>query len=1197
MPDGQNVIPELTLEQIIFVSKYLKVRPKASWRPFSQPKPETIRRVESANQTVKRNFGEFQRARDSVTGKIADMEREAEALEARYAAAAAADVANEDAVFRDAIGAYRKTLAELEAQVRATVKKVDEAPGDAPKFGVGKTELDVHETALDLLQANLPDLPPVVVRTVLGSLLAIEQRVKDRKAFVGVGGMTREMAEARLADNGAETRRAQALQAHDQVCDTAVAAIGEIMKEVRDGTRRTDGQLCDAAEALAAAAHEDGAKHLADLRAVLNEQALALMDALKGQGSGIGETAGREAYRMEQIRDRTGKLDTAIGNLEARLEALLHDQANATGFNQKREIAARHKAEKARLDDLKVRRAQFRQYEDAFAGRMARLQKAEDDYNTALDIGTSPRNFISARQPLPPVHKVTKLFLLGSDDQTGPAMGQVEEWRLRFQRASTTVLPQDQLFMGEPPVTDISEQQFLALDKILERVTRLAEVDELSAAQALMSEAISLFMRFQASTKFMLPDPPEAPPSALDRTEQDLRRLSVQLDRFWGRGGDDDDALRQRLEAIVAARDTALGKVPIDLTDVETAIATFRQDLDAAEQSFVASPQDEEARKAAKDKGNQIRKDLLNLFQTRLVDEANLAKVDLRRLLVIDNGDGTRSYHEIQTEKGGTQPKRRNTHVPRETMELMLEKARMLDALAECESPGCKEMIDTAVSDAEEDLKAIRAGDKAYDHIASQIRKCDTILADQLLKDWLPAGFGDTKVRYEAFKKDYVRTMRADIASTEIDDLHKALTAHRDAAKTLSKDYKATAAKLDKLAGEMDSRKARSGTVGKLLEQLISAGPEGIIGQFDTDPLDGDDLNKANQLIAGVQTNLAALKKKVGDVPGFEGKLAARLAVARQMLETRTTSGIETAGTEADKIAEDAKDKVAELDALDIGTNGLPDFRRLADFIADAALGAQTKGDLMVEAEEERKELKEELDAAKAFLKTHRKTMVSYEDYKTVCDMIEKQYDTIVRTYAKTGDADLARSQFQQQKRSAKELNTEMAGAKGIPPAQKGKVSTDFIPKLGDELARCLGLLQKNAAGLGEAIRKESEKDEGQHDDDDLQRNISAVKEILDLTTRAEVTALGVVQPEVRTDIDTALALAPTDPRRRAAVATAREAALAHVRDIRARLDADPALKVYRDNPFDKGASWTTVVSALHELETRLIRDLDPAKV
>lgn len=1197
MPDDQNVIPELKLEQIIFVSKYLKVRPRASWYPFSRPKPETIRRVEDANQTVKRNFGEFQRARDSVTGMVADMEREAEALDARYAAAADADPANENAVFADAMTAYREKLAELTAQVRATVKKVDEAAKDAPKFGEGKTELDGHEQELDELRAHLPALPRVVVRTVLSSLLAIADRVKDRKAFVGVGGMTREMAAKLLEDDGAETRRALALQAYDQVCETAAAAIDEIVKEVRNGTQRTDGQLCDAAEALAAAVLEDCEAPLAELRAVLNEQALALMDALKGDGSGIAGTAGREAYRMEQIRDRTGKLDTAIGTLEGRLEELLHKQAVATGFNQKREIAAQYKAEKARLDELKTRRAQFQLYQDAFAGRMARLQKAEDDFNIAVDIGTSPKNFINARRPLPPATAATKEFLLGSGDQTGPAMGQVLEWRMRFQRASTTVLPQDQLFMGEPPVTDISEQQFLALDKILDRVTQLAELGELPAAQALMSEAISLFMRFQASTKFMLPDLPEAPPSPLDRTEQDLKRLSVQLDRFWGRGGDEDDALRQRLAEIVEARDEAMGQVPIDLTDVETDIATFRKDLDAAEQNFVANPQDEDAREAAKDKGNQIRKDLLNLFQTRPVDEANVAKVELRRLLVIDNGDGTRSYHEIQTEKGGTLPKRKNSHVPLETMEMMLEKARMLDALAECESPGCREMIDAAVMNAEDDLTAIRAGDKAYDHIAIQIRKCDTLLGDQLLKDWLPTGFGDTKVRYEAFKKDYVRTMRADVASTEIDDLHGALTAHRDAAKQLFKDYKATAAKLDKLAGDLDSKKARSGTVGKLLERLISAGPQGVIGQFDTKDLDGADLTEANRLIAVVQTDLTALKKKVGDIPGFEGKLAGRLSLARQMLETKTTSGIETAGTEADKIADDAKTKATELAALDIRANGLADFSKLAEFIVDAAGGMRTKGDLMDAADKERKELKKELDAAKAFLKKHRKTMVSYADYKTVCDMIEKQYDAIGRTYDKTGDADLALSQFQQQKRSAKELNTEMAGAKGIPPAAKGKVSTEFIPKLADELARCLGLLQENAAGLGEAIREEFKNDKGRMGNADLKRNVTTVKEILDLTTRAEVTALGVVQPEVRTDIDTALALDPTDPRRRAAVATAREAALAHVRDIRARLDADPALKVYRDNPFDKGASWPTVVSALHQLETRLIRDLDPAKV
>ncbi|MAC80432.1 MAG: hypothetical protein CML66_20470 [Rhodobacteraceae bacterium] len=1194
MPDDQSTTNELSLDQIIFVSKYLKVVPKPSWRPFGKSNADEIRRVESANETVKRNFGEFQRARDHVARQIAEMVRIAGDRLKQYQAAADADPLNKDPEFVRDIGEFGKRLAELKTKVRDKVKEVGDAPETAPRFGDGAQALLGYGQDLTRLEDDLPDLPPVVVRSVVGSLLAIAARVSDMKAFVGVGGLSREMAERRIDDDAAETRRVRALEDYDDVCDKARKAIDGIIDEARGQTRRTDGQMRDEAETLASAVPGDCAPYLAALRAVLNEAALSLVQELKGDGD---KTAEREVYRLDELRKRTGKLDTGITAIETRLVELQQERANATGFNEKREITAQYKAEKARLDELKARRAQFDLYKDAFAGRMARLEAVKDQYNSALDIAADPDTFLQARAPLPPATEITKFALLGGPMKKGVSIGDIEEYRARFKRASTTVVPQDQLFMGEPGVSDITGAQFQALSTLLDKARQMAEAGQLAEGQALLKEAIRLFGVFQESTKFMLPAVPEAPPSQIDRTERDLKRLSVQLDRFWGRGGDGDDALRKRLDEIVKARDTALNKAPLALSDVEDAIVDFRRQLDAAERGFVTNPQDQLSRDKAAGAGNQIKKDLLNLFETRPVAEADVGKIDSRRLLIVRDGNGNRSYHEILTQKDGTQTRRKNSHVPREAMEMMLEKARMLDALAGCESPDCAEMIDAAVNEAEADLLAIKGGDKAYDHIASQIKKCEVLVGDKLFGEWLPAGFGDVKVRYQTFKKDYARTMRPGDASAKADEFHDALTQLKKDAETLKTDYKTVSGKLDKVSTDLDGKKAKAGTLGQKLEKMVKDGPEVLIKKLSLGRMSKDEHAEVTRLMGTLRTDLKYLKDKSKDFHGLEGRLAGRIAVARQTLDTKTTDGVQRAGQIADELARDARDQANDLDALDIGANGLADFRKLVDFVSRAAGGVRTKDDLKTRAERERLALKGEIETARAFLKKNRGKMGSYTEYAAVCDSIDKQYQSITAVYARTGDADQALSQLTQQTRSAKQLNDEMKDNLLVPEQSGKKVTTDFITRFGEELAKSLGHVQDNAATLGLAIKERSEEDEGQKGNADLQRNVAAVKAVLELAKRGEVTALAALKPSIKDDIDRLLALAPTTAGRKAGLATAREAALANVRDIRARLDADPALKVYRDNPFDKGASWPALASALHQLETRLIKDLDPRKL
>ncbi|WP_428927794.1 hypothetical protein [Marinibacterium sp. SX1] len=1199
MPDDQSPAVELTIEQMSFVSRYLKVIPKKGWTKKKSTYRELVQRIETANDRIKRNYLEFDRLRDTVTALVSEMERESDELSAQYQAAAKVDARNRNTDFETALKAYRDRLAQLKKTASEKAAEVETAPVDAPLFDHGKQSFGIYQGLLNGHRNGLPDLPPPVVRSGIGPILRMGERVAAMRALDGVGGMTREMAEKALEDGDADARRAEALEGHDQVCDQAGAAIALLVEEALEGGGRTDAQLRDVAERVADGVAVDCAPYLADLREVLNAQAVARLAALQGDDTATGDIARRETFRLDQITARTGRLDTAITALDAKVDQLLVDKTNATGFNEKRDLAARYEAEKARLGDLKARRAQLEMYTDQLAGRLARLDQANDDYNGALDLAQDPAAFLAALDPLPAAPEGTALLLLGGQvDGGGYLVGQIAENRERYDRALNRVAVQDQLFLGEESLTDISAEQHAALHGILDKAEAQIEDGRVAEGKALVAEADRLYFRFLGANKFPLPDLPDVPPSRADQTERDIKRLSVRLDRFWGRGGDGDEALRGRLDGLIAARGDALTVAPISLATVEDGIRDFEKALDAAERGFVVNPQDQEAREAAGAAGNDIRKGLLDLFRTHKVDEANVGKVPPDRLLVIDNDDGTRSYHEIEAHKSGTEPRRKTSHIPREAMQMLLDKARMLEALAACESPDCADMITEAVTAAQGDLAAIKGGAKDYDHIAEQLRKCDVLLGHKLFAEWLPAGFGETKAGLETFRKGYVTKMKPAEARAKVDEIHQALTGHKAAAEALKTRYKEVSATLTGIETDLaGGRSAASDGLARKLEALVKAGPDALVAGLDRDGLDQAEETAIDALIATLRDDMVLLAAKARDSKALEGRHATRLGVAWQTIESKTADGIDGAERIGTELRQAMTDEMAELAGLDVATGGADALRRLATFLGGAAKGHRDKDTAEGKAETARSKLRTQLDTAKSHLKKNRKRMTNYREYKAIYDSLDKQYEQTKHIHEKSGDADAALSQYKMQLSTAEELNAEMGDTTGITGQDGGSVSTEFISQFGAAVVKNLGHTQEAAAKTGGMIKERAEEDADQKADAGLQGNVDAVRAVLALVGRDQVKALATLKASARTDVDDALALPTTHPERKKRLALAREGALAAVRDIRAGLDADPALKVYRDNPFDKGAAWPAVVAALHDLETRIIRDLDPAKL
>jgi hypothetical protein len=101
------------------------------------------------------------------------------------------------------------------------------------------------------------------------------------------------------------------------------------------------------------------------------------------------------------------------------------------------------------------------------------------------------------------------------------------------------------------------------------------------------------------------------------------------------------------------------------------------------------------------------------------------------------------------------------------------------------------------------------------------------------------------------------------------------------------------------------------------------------------------------------------------------------------------------------------------------------------------------------------------------------------------------------------------------------------------------------------------------------------------------------VADALKLAAGNNVKKLATFSPAVIKEMTKAVAEQDAAERKKL-FAIAREMALAEVRRIRKSTEDDPALKLYRDNPFDHGIGWAQYIVTLHLLEKKITTSLKP---
>lgn len=1200
----------LTPQQEMFLSKYLHIVPKSGL--LSSKKRD---RELQYNENLKKELVAYEtrkRIVDDLIVTVGDKVRELAALSNPVPTT----VETEELVtFRKAFEPQRDRFDRLVKAVATVHSQTITAETDAPMFVEGRVKLEQADDQLRDVLSRLPKAPAILTEGALPALSSAKAKIEDLKAFKGARGLDARIVTATLPDPEQERIRSEALRQHQSLCDGALKAIGERIAEALDPTPgRTPDVLSLEAGQIVQTLEKDIADPLKRLSQAIAGQAQARLEDL----AKTSPTAAVEVSRLKTVDEKRDRIDALIKTLTEHGKTLKTEFAEATGFKEKQAIVAKQKEEKARIEALKVQKAQLDAYKDGLALRVGRIEEGTRALGRGAMLAKDPLGEIGKLAPLPKLGKEYETLLLGPADkdkgQGKVARGRYDELLDLFTRASRRVSVDAKLYPGEPDLTDINAEQFVVLKALLDKGKALAGEEakkkeaerDFAKASHLMEEAYRLYFVFLSANKFALPPAAPVELEAGPKLDAALKTVGAELDDFWGRGGDADDALRKELALLVAEREgkTREGKESAeDLAELAGKVEAFRTKLALAASRFTDPVPGEDGRKAqatAKETRDEITKGLLDLYKTRPLQLAEIADVPPDRLLTVESG-GRTQYYEIVTKREGTQERREDKDIPFEALNLLYQQSQMLDLLAR-ESPmdeASAKQLEAESLKAKQTFDAIKNGGPAYKHIFEQIKEAKKLEAESVFKEWIPTGYYDLKTDLKAFEGEYATKYLPTDARKEIDRIHAGFTEALKKAGELKDAYKRAEKAIEAVEKDLDPKKATSGDKSPAvrLAAIIKAGPDALLKGVITAP---EDFRRANELLEEMKAHLKTLGD-TGIKGGLEGSFAREIEQARLVLETKTETGIASAEKAANEIHAAMKQKMGNLKPA--GT--LDYIEKLAAFLKDEATGAAKQQKDREDAETLRQDVKTRLADALKILDKEKGSLKSYKEYKTVYDGQNKGYETASKEF-KDGTKPVSASldQFRQQQASATQLLNDLRKLTVV------KTSGDTVDFAGLQQALATNMKKVCTAAIGAAnsLRRkavdtvtlpegpgvtEEDRKKAEARKKEVEEAVEAAAKVLELAGAVEVEKL----VELKGDFAKAQAevLKKAGEERRAGLARLRESVLAELRRIRAETEKHPALAVYRDNPMDRGASWPQFAASLHAFDVEVLTKLDPA--
>ncbi|MFN3971694.1 MAG: hypothetical protein ACK4L4_09995 [Gemmobacter sp.] len=1186
MPKDPVSKVELTPDQARFIATFLKVMPKAKSERQS---------AFSQNERVKNDFLRFERLRAEAQALLGQVDAAITAGNIRHDLHVSAGGKVDDA-FVQAQATAQSAWTSHRNAVDKAVADAGRAPKDAPVFQESGDELLRQLQLLTQLRAGLTK-PTVSAAPGLDRLLVLRARIGELRTFQDVAVFTDAMARSTLPNPNAEKTRADLLASHDKLCAEADKAFDKKIRGTQGKPPSDITAACDWAEGRLADLLAKRAPVIKKLGACLNGPASDMMKSLARKGDAVAQ---REVFREGKIKDARKQALAALSSMRKRikeLESQLSDQS--LGFDKRRQLQGELNTLQDQRALLSERAVQLRLYRDSAGDRVEKINGQADILKTSRDFMDDPLKSLQAAAlakgmawPLPLRAPEARAELIGVTDDSGVFRdGRVQAMRKKFANASQRLSVDTRMFPDEPALTDITKDQLDILNRMLDKAKEMAVSGKDALAELLLNEADALYNRFIASNKFPLPELSERPPAPAARVDTALKGVTLALDRLWGIGGDANGALRKRLKDITDG--LARQKAPLSFTDAETLLAELRADILEAQSDFdrqgvKPSPEDQAAREKAGEMRDALNAEMLKLYKTEKLKETEINGVPRDSLLVVRLTGGGVEYHKILSKHDDTENRRDNKHIPREVMDQLFEQASMLELLGDGDTPGCGDAIKAAVEQAGKLLANAQTGGKDYDHVAKQIKEVAK-LEREFSKVWIPKGLVEIKIEFKRFQETYLTGMTAAEARKIIDRILDDFTNLGLAAKALELRYKEVAKTLDTLETEIKGGKgAPKDNPAATLKKLMKGGSDGILNTVNRDGRKPDELQEWARLAQNIRSYMDKLGEVDKAAKGFEGTLGKQVMTARQTLETRTDTGITAAGKAAENIRSEL-DKAKNGAATD-PSMGIEYLRQIEAFIKQALQGAASLEQARAEVKKLKAAVEKRQGEVSKLLSKEKDRLASYNEYRNVYESLKEQAQSAATSFEKSDDTDAAISQYRMLSENFDELHKELSGLTAVTTQGGSRLD---MGKWQEALLANIAKVGNAAKSAAELLRKRAVDDQAQARDQQLQKAVDDAAKALEAAADARFVNLVTLKPAVLQAVKDAQEESDPDKRSKA-LAIAREKAMAELRRIRTACDGDPALKLYRNNPMDKGLAWPQFLATLHSFDVKIMTELNP---
>ncbi len=972
--------------------------------------------------------------------------------------------------------------------------------------------------------------------------------------------------------------------------------------------------------------------------------------------------AEREVQRLALIEAEQAKLAGATdalteqaGALQARLEA----EAATLGAGE----TLRLRTELSRCTDqqraLADRAAALQGYVDSYPQRELIQQEAAETLEELLPLSgfsalDTPDDILAAFTDASEQAGHLKTILIHSLDvqrDLGPELqsasaeerdrkriagleAQNEILRNDVQTAAQTPLPPEtRMYLDEPDVMKITPQQAREIDGMIYASERLLEAGHIDEAAALSRSARGVLVMFIGQRSAVPPDVTPAT-SQFDDLEGSLDRLQVELDRFWGKGGDifagDGGAVTRPLQDRLDGMRTALGTAVTDahLDALAGQIADFKIAFANARRDFVPPDRAAEDIAAAEQAGasaTAIRTRLLEFYKTKEISATEITGDADEHLIIIPGEDGDH-YHRIETTVVGGKrvPDLKNNSFPRELLAELMHKAETLEGMSETDAPGIGDGVDALRAEARDLLGNMYPPDtkaRLFDDIATALRKCDAAAAHPLFEEFEPSNLKAKKKELDGIRAGYATAadpdaVLADLIGTSVKKpdggLHRAFEEMAEATSTVRDNFRSAREILDNVDKDLSGQSGFFGknkTIGRALQDTLAL-REGLADQRDGFVgrcTDEDDQARAtaqfDRMLFGID-RMAAVQEEGA---GYQGEFLARAGRLRGRLERRLSDDIAAVLNEAHELQTEIRqtyddmpdpavlEKFAtgEMNAIDAGLD-LDELETFAGYLEGAADGAEAvreardAADASMQAAEERlAEAETEMHRAAVYRRKLKTLFRNRPDHPRGPELtaLQGQFADTRKVYEGGGDPAAAQAAFDRIRNGAASLCH-------LTPTQESEAGADHTTgdiNFNAETARTE--VQQAVRGLLAAISQLGDDLVTRADDGADKDAARAVKAMLDRAGDLDGAANDIF-PAAFAAALTAAAEPENAATRGKTLRQLREQGLAQLRGIETAVSSHPAILLYRSNPSDGLIAWDPFRAGLLVVEARLTKEL-----